>query len=133
MSMRHQGFREAVHRIDGAGCTGWLDLSGLGLNDGNLLALVEMLGNLTSHAMLRQQDHTFADLHRVTDTHGRYLWVHRLFLPIYQPPLPETPTLKRPPPLIFSKNSAYSPICPPRNQRSKANKTLLTVVQDSPP
>lgn len=46
----------------------------------------------TLHAMLRQQDSTFADLRRVADIQGRYLWVHPLFLPIYQPPLPEIPT-----------------------------------------
>ena len=46
----------------------------------------------TLHAMLRQQDSTFANLRRVADTQGRYLWIHPLFLPIYQPPLPEIPT-----------------------------------------
>ena len=46
----------------------------------------------TLHATLRQQDPTFADLRRVADAQGRYLWVHPRFLPIYQPPLPEIPT-----------------------------------------
>jgi hypothetical protein len=42
--------------------------------------------------MLKEQDHTFADLRRVADNNGRYLWVHRRFVPIYQPPLPDIPT-----------------------------------------
>lgn len=46
----------------------------------------------TLHAMLKQQDPTFADLRRVHDPQGRYLWVHPLFLSIYQPSLPEIPT-----------------------------------------
>jgi C-terminal of Roc, COR, domain/Ras of Complex, Roc, domain of DAPkinase/Leucine rich repeat len=46
----------------------------------------------TLHAMLKQQDLTFADLRRVVDTRGRYLWVHPRYRQIYQPPLPEIPT-----------------------------------------
>ena len=46
----------------------------------------------TLHTILRQQDPTFADLRRVPDTQGRYLWVHPLFQSIYQPSLPEIPT-----------------------------------------
>jgi hypothetical protein len=46
----------------------------------------------TLHAMLKEQDPTFADLRRVTDAQGRYLWIHPRYLPIYQPPLPEIPT-----------------------------------------
>jgi len=46
----------------------------------------------TVHAMLKEQDSTFADLRRVTDAQGRYLWIHPRYLPIYQPPLPEIPT-----------------------------------------
>ncbi|MGH3874568.1 MAG: hypothetical protein ACRDSR_24220 [Pseudonocardiaceae bacterium] len=52
MSMPHQAFREAVRRIDSAGCTSWLDPSGLGLSDGDLPALVDMLGNLTALTQL---------------------------------------------------------------------------------
>jgi hypothetical protein len=44
------------------------------------------------HAMLKEQDITFADLRRVTDHQGRYLWVHPSFVDIYQPPLPDIPT-----------------------------------------
>ena len=44
------------------------------------------------HAMLNEQDLTFADLRRVTDAQSRYLWIHPSYLPIYQPPLPEIPT-----------------------------------------
>ena len=50
--MPRKGLREAVRRIDGAGCTGRLDLSGLGLSDGDLPGLVEMLGNLTALTQL---------------------------------------------------------------------------------
>ncbi len=46
----------------------------------------------TLHATLKEQDPTFADLRRVTDAQGRYLWIHPRYLPIYQPPLPEIPT-----------------------------------------
>lgn len=42
--------------------------------------------------MLKEQDYTFADLRRVTDTQGRHVWVHPRFVPIYQPPLPKIPT-----------------------------------------
>jgi hypothetical protein len=43
--------------------------------------------------MLKEQDPTFADLRRVADNSGRYLWVHPRFEPIYQPPpLPDIPT-----------------------------------------
>ena len=52
MSMPRQGLQEAVRRIHGAGCAGWLDLSDLGLSDGDLSALVEMLGNLTALTQL---------------------------------------------------------------------------------
>ena len=45
----------------------------------------------TLRAMLDKQDRTFADLRRVTDHRGGYLWVHPLFVHIYQPPLPEIP------------------------------------------
>ncbi|HEY6422998.1 MAG TPA: hypothetical protein VIY28_07065 [Pseudonocardiaceae bacterium] len=46
----------------------------------------------TLHTTLKEQDPTFADLRRVTDAQGRYLWIHPSYLPIYQPPLPEIPT-----------------------------------------
>ncbi|WP_329264930.1 leucine-rich repeat domain-containing protein [Streptomyces pseudovenezuelae] len=43
------------------------------------------------HASLREQDITFADLRRVRDSQGRFLWVHQRFVPEYQPPLPVIP------------------------------------------
>ncbi|MYR92651.1 MULTISPECIES: leucine-rich repeat domain-containing protein [unclassified Streptomyces] len=43
------------------------------------------------HASLREQDVTFADLRRVRDPQGRFLWVHQQFVPEYQPPLPVIP------------------------------------------
>ena len=43
------------------------------------------------HTELNKIDPTFADLRRVRDQHGRFLWVHPRFAPIYQPPLPEIP------------------------------------------
>ena len=43
------------------------------------------------HAMLREQDVGFADLRRVRDIDGRYLWVHRRFVDFYYPPLPRIP------------------------------------------
>ncbi|MGH4009908.1 MAG: hypothetical protein ACRDTH_17445 [Pseudonocardiaceae bacterium] len=42
--------------------------------------------------MLKEQDYTFADLRRVTDTQGHHVWVHPRFAPIYRQPLPEIPT-----------------------------------------
>lgn len=46
----------------------------------------------TLHATLKEQDVTFADLRRVRDQQGRFLWVHPRFVSVYQPPLPEIPT-----------------------------------------
>jgi hypothetical protein len=46
------------------------------------------------HAALRQQDITYADLRRVQPTHGGYLWIHRQFIHIYNPPLPEIPDIE---------------------------------------
>ncbi|MFI7136307.1 leucine-rich repeat domain-containing protein [Streptomyces massasporeus] len=43
------------------------------------------------HASLREQDVTFADLRRVRDPQGRFLWVHQRFVSEYQPPLPVIP------------------------------------------
>jgi hypothetical protein len=45
----------------------------------------------TFHAMLKEQDIAMADLRRVRDQQGRFLWVHPRFLSIYQPPLPQIP------------------------------------------
>jgi len=45
----------------------------------------------TLHVLLAKEDPTFADLRRVTEAGGRYLWVHRRYLPIYQPRLPDIP------------------------------------------
>ncbi|MEE4542225.1 COR domain-containing protein [Streptomyces sp. V4-01] len=45
----------------------------------------------TLHATLREQDVTFADLRRVRDQQGRFLWVHERFVSEYQPPLPVIP------------------------------------------
>ncbi|WP_234020985.1 COR domain-containing protein [Streptomyces sp. 142MFCol3.1] len=44
------------------------------------------------HASLREQDVTFADLRRVRDAQGRFLWVHQRFVSEYQPPLPVIPS-----------------------------------------
>jgi len=44
------------------------------------------------HATLREQDITYADLRRVRDQQGRYLWIHPRFLDLYQPSLPVIPT-----------------------------------------
>jgi hypothetical protein len=62
-------------------------------NHANLNTIIRAEGGAlrTLHAMLKEQDHTFADLRRVTDDQGRYRWVHPRFVPIYQPPLPEIP------------------------------------------
>ena len=63
-------------------------------NHTDLGAIVRAEGGVlrTLHAMLKEQDGTFADLRRVTDAQGRYLWVHPCFVATYQPPLPEIPT-----------------------------------------
>jgi hypothetical protein len=53
------------------------------LAEGGLLRLL--------HSTLRQQDITFADLRRVTDYTGQYLWVHRQFVGVYQPQAPVIP------------------------------------------
>ncbi|MER5539248.1 leucine-rich repeat domain-containing protein [Streptomyces mirabilis] len=45
----------------------------------------------TLHELLKEQDPTFADLRRVRDVQGRFLWVHRTFVSYYQPPLPYIP------------------------------------------
>jgi hypothetical protein len=43
------------------------------------------------HALLKKQDMSYADLRRVRDAQGRYLWIHPRFVPVYQPPLPDIP------------------------------------------
>jgi C-terminal of Roc, COR, domain/Ras of Complex, Roc, domain of DAPkinase/Leucine rich repeat len=43
------------------------------------------------HETLRRKDPTFADLRRVRNSHGRYLWVDERYQAVYQPPLPEIP------------------------------------------
>jgi hypothetical protein len=43
------------------------------------------------HETLREKDPTFADLRRVRDPSGRYLWVHPRFVRVYDPGPPEIP------------------------------------------
>jgi hypothetical protein len=45
----------------------------------------------TLHEVLRKQDPTYADLRKVRDPQQRLLWVHRRYVPYYQPPLPTIP------------------------------------------
>ncbi|HEY3714949.1 MAG TPA: leucine-rich repeat domain-containing protein, partial [Jatrophihabitantaceae bacterium] len=58
--------------------------------DGIIEAEGSVLRNL--HTMLKDKDPGYADLRRVPDQQGRWLWIHPKFLSIYQPPLPVIPT-----------------------------------------
>ena len=63
------------------------------ITDVNAQQAIQAEGGLLRalHAELNKIDPTFADLRRVRDHYGRFLWVHPRFVPIYQPPLPEIP------------------------------------------